>query len=296
MYKSKKTEDFGKMNEKGRLEQEKQLKKEVKKIFKKYLISTQPFDVLQDAKTKEQHIEVFQAIQYNTDDEKFNCFINALVEKGLIEYTLYGTAFNFNIGNYFFRYSPLLDSLMELEDYTISSVVTRIYKTDFSDYIYLNRFDLSKHHFEDFKYLSKRVNWPDLIRHSIVNGNFGNDVSADIIKKSIGDIFIKNSACRYFKSGGYEGLLSLISYGLFDDAILLNKIAKNDPSIDVNDDMIIFLRDYCINDYETKEERYRELHSKYALKYLPLITIHGFEDFYWFLRNHVSHETRLLLI
>ena len=295
MYKSKKMEDFGKMNEKERLAQEKKLKKEVKEIFKKYLDSTSPFESLQQAKSSEENVKTFQAIKYNTEDTAFCKFINALLDKDLANYYTYALAFNLNGGNSFFGYSALIDALMEIDEYTIPVEISKKYKTYITYYLHVNRMNLSKSRFDDFKYLSKRVNWPNLINHSIHYGNFGNDVSSGIISASILNMFLKRTGTVYYKSAGYEELLTIISYGLFDSVKLLDRIAHGDKSLNVSDQMITFLREYCINVYETKEERYRELHSQYALKYLPHITIHGFEEFYWFLRNNVSDETRLLL-
>ena len=299
MYKSKKMEDFGKMNEKERIEQqkkyEKQLKKEVKAIFEKYLISTVPFDKLRDAKNSDDHIQTFQAIQYNTDPVQFNEFIKALIDKDMIEYYDYGIAFNFNIGMNWYGFSPLLNVMLEIEDYIMTVEITKKYKTYISDYLHSNELDISQKRFEDFKFLTKRVNWPQLIRYSIEHGNFGNDTSSELIKSALNDIFLKNTSCRYYKSGGIEGLISIISYGLFDDVKLLDRIAHGDKTLDVNHEMITFLREYCLFESDTMEERYKELHSKYVLKQLPRITIHGLEEFYWFLRRQVSHKTRLLL-
>ena len=299
MYKSKKMEDFGKMNEKERIEQQKnyerQLRKEVKAIFEKYLISTVPFDKLKDAKKSDEHIQLFQAIQYNTDPVQFDEFVNALIDKDMIEYYDYGIAFNFNIGMNWYGYSPLLNALLEIEDYIIPVEITKKYKTYISDYLSSNELDISQKRFEDFKFLTKRVDWPQLIRYSIEHGNFGNDSSREFIKNALNDIFLKDTSCRYYKSGGIEGLISVISYGLFDDVKLIDRIALGDKTLDVSDEMITFLREYCLFESDTMEDRYSELHSKHAIKHLPRITIHGLEEFYWFLRKQVSDKTRLLL-
>lgn len=287
------------MNEKERIEQqknyEKQLRKEVKAIFEKYLDSTVPFDKLKEAKKSDEHIQVFQAIQYNTDPDKFDEFIKALIDKDMIEYYDYGTAFNFNIGMNWYGYSPLLNALLAIEDYIMPIEITKKYKTYISDYLYSNELDISQKRFEDFKFLTKRVDWPQLIRYSIEHGNFGNDTSREIIKNEMHDIFLKDTSCRYYKSGGIEGFLSIISFGLFDDVKLLDRIANGDKTLDVNNEMITFLREYCLFESETIKERYKELHSNYVLKHLPRVTIHGLEEFYWFLRTKVSSDTKLLL-
>lgn len=287
------------MIEKERIEQEKQyqkqLKKEVKAIFKKHLISDAPYYSLQNALGIDRHVSVFQAIMYNTKPDKFKAFMQALIDKGLVEYYKYGLAFNFDFGANWYGYSPLLNAQFELENYIIPVQHSKSYKTFMSDYIHVNLLDLSKTRFEDLKYLIKRVDWPEIISHSIHYGNFGNNISASIIKNHMLEIFQKDSACRYFKPGGYDGLLSIISYGLFDSSKLLDKIAFKDLTIAVDDYMINFLREYCLYENDNLKERYKELHSKYVLKYLPSITIHGFEAFYQFLRTEVSSETRLLL-
>jgi hypothetical protein len=299
MYKSKKQEDFGKMNEKERIEQgeqhQKQVENEVKAIFKKHLVSTAPFESLQKAQNREENIKVFQAIKYNTDEIMFHKFVDALLAKNLAKFFTYEQAFNPNGGNKSFGYSALIEALMEIDEYTIPVDISKKYKTQFANYSHMNRMDLSKSRFSDFKYMVKRINWPILINHSIHYGNFGNDISSRIISDSMPEMFQKYTGAVHFKSAGYEEMLVIISYALFDNVRLLDRIAYKDKTIYVDDDMISFLRDYCLFESDTAEERYKGLHSKYVLKYLPAITIHGFEEFYQFLKKHVSDETRLLL-
>lgn len=287
------------MNENERNKQaknyEEKLKKDVKAIFKKYLDSTTPFESLQHAKDVKDIVDTFQAIKFNTDDEKFQKFIDALIEKDLANHFTYQIAFNSYGGSSFFGYSALIEAMMEIKEYVIPDKLSKKLKTYFTDYIHVNQIDLSVKKFDSFMYISKRVNWPRLINHSIHYGLFGNNVSAQIIKEHMRDIFANKSACRYFESGGFEGFLTIISYGLLNDVKLIDMIALDDKALKVSDEMISFLREYILYSDGTKEERYEDLHSKYLPKYLPHVNIHGFEEFYWFLKDKVSKGTQLLL-
>jgi hypothetical protein len=274
---------------------QKSLRREVKEIFLRYNVNLLFYQKLQQQTNIKKHKRTYNVIKKSLGSAKFDKFLNDLIKLELINHYKYGLAFNFEVSNDFYGYSILLELIMEYDDYLISIELSKKYKVYNGHYINWNKFDIGVNKFETFKYLAKRVNWPELIAKSIRNRTFGNDISKKIVKESIDGIFRRKSATVYHQPGGLAELLDIIAFGMFEDTQLLKHMAYNDNNYVVSEDMMMFIKDYVLHTDSDREERDEKLHKKYATKTFQRKNIHRSEEFYQFIQSKISEDIKLLI-